>query len=139
MSQQIRCTALAIIRRADGKILLEKGYDRRKDAFFYRPLGGGIEFGERSRETLLREFMEELGQHIVVERLLTVLENIFTFDDKPGHEIVFVYAARLANAQDETRDYFQRVDGGDAIVTWVDVKEAGLHIYPEGLLAIIGQ
>lgn len=139
MPQQIRCTALAIIRRADGKILLEKGYDRRKDAFFYRPSGGGIEFGERSQETLLREFMEELRQHIVVERLLTVLENIFTFDGKPGHEIVFVYAARLANAQDEARDYFQRVDGSDAIISWVDVKEVALPIYPEGLLAIIDQ
>lgn len=134
---RIRSTALAVIRHADGRILLEKGYDPCKDAYFYRPLGGGIEFDERSADALVREFIEELGQPIIIERLLKVIENIFTYDGRPGHEIVFVYEARLANKVDEAREYFKRLDGGDAVVAWVDTKTADLPLYPDGLQAII--
>ena len=47
----IRPIALAII-RDQGRILVFEGRDPLKPETFYRPLGGGIEFGERGAEAL---------------------------------------------------------------------------------------
>ena len=44
-----------------GRILVSVGYDSVKKQTFYRPLGGKIEFGEPSAETVRRELMEEIG------------------------------------------------------------------------------
>ena len=42
---QIRPVALCVFHH-DKRILVFEGYDKAKDEIFYRPLGGGIEFGE---------------------------------------------------------------------------------------------
>ena len=44
----------------NNKILVSEGYDKVKDETFYRCLGGGIEFLEKSEEALKREFMKKL-------------------------------------------------------------------------------
>lgn len=59
-SQTIRPVALGVIRRGE-EVLVSELYDPNEDYHFYRPLGGGIEFGELGHETLKREFDEELG------------------------------------------------------------------------------
>lgn len=87
---RLRPIALAIIRNGD-RILVFEGYDPSKRERFFRPLGGGIEFGEYGRDALLREIREELGADIGEPRFLGALENIFTYDGRPGHEIVLVY------------------------------------------------
>lgn len=65
----------------------------------FRPIGGGIEFGERSRDAIVREVQEELGRSISDIRLIGTLESIFTYAGKPGHEIVQVYDARFDDAE----------------------------------------
>ena len=50
----------------------------------WRPLGGGVEFGERAAEAVGREFVEEIGQALVDVRLLCVLENLFVYDGSRG-------------------------------------------------------
>lgn len=57
----------------------------------------GVEFGETSRQAIVREVQEELSGEITDLRLLGVLENRFTFDGEDGHEIVFVYDGRFAD------------------------------------------
>lgn len=52
-----------------------------------------MEFGERAADAIRREVQEEIQQEITQLKYLNVLENIFTFDGKAGHEIVFVYSA----------------------------------------------
>ncbi|MCA9941424.1 MAG: NUDIX domain-containing protein, partial [Anaerolineales bacterium] len=47
--------------RHKNHILVMEGYDPVKQQTFYRPLGGGIEFGEHSAIALRRELREELG------------------------------------------------------------------------------
>ena len=88
----IRTKAICVIER-DGKILLIDGYDSVKKQRFFVPPGGGVEFGEKSRDTIVREMMEELEQKIVNLELLGVLENIFTQESIAQHEIVFVWRA----------------------------------------------
>ena len=73
MTGKIRVIALGILQRADGKILLDKGYDSKKDECFYRPLGGGIEFGEKGDEALIREFKEEVNKDIEIIEAITAV------------------------------------------------------------------
>ena len=93
---QIRPLAICIFRNGN-RILVGEGYDPIKRETFYRPLGGGIEFGERAEETIRREGREEIGAEVVSLQYLFTLENIFTFNGEPGHEIVMIYDGRLVN------------------------------------------
>jgi NUDIX domain. len=60
---QIRALVLCLFRDQD-RILVFRDHDSMKQSDYYRPLGGGIEFGETSREALIREMREELGAEI---------------------------------------------------------------------------
>lgn len=99
----IRVLALAVVKK-DGHVLVIQGYDPKNEELFYRLPGGGVDFGETGEAAVKREFMEEMGLELIVEKQLGVTENIFTFSGKPGHEIVLLYAARLSDeAMQENR------------------------------------
>jgi 8-oxo-dGTP pyrophosphatase MutT (NUDIX family) len=135
---RIRCLAVGIIRRADGAVLLQTGYDPKKDEHFYRALGGGIDFGERSRDALAREIREELGAELAGARLAGWIENIFTFEGRPGHEIVAVYEATLADPALLEREEIPLADQSRASrAVWVRL-DADAVVYPAGLRALIG-
>jgi 8-oxo-dGTP pyrophosphatase MutT (NUDIX family) len=68
-THRIRPLALCIFHH-DGKILLSEAHDPIKNRPFFRPIGGGIEFGETSAEAIEREVQEELGLAITDVRLL---------------------------------------------------------------------
>ncbi|OHX29923.1 NUDIX hydrolase [Bacillus mycoides] len=68
---------------------------RTGDETYYRPLGGAIELGEKSADTIIREFKEELHAEIEVTNYLGCLENIFHLDGEIGHEIIQLYSLRL--------------------------------------------
>ncbi|MFH0792658.1 MAG: NUDIX hydrolase [bacterium] len=93
---QIRPLAICIFRDGD-RILVGEGYDPVKRETFYRPLGGGIEFGERAGQTIQREVREEIGAEVVSLQYLFTLENIFMFNGETGHEIVMVYDGQLVD------------------------------------------
>lgn len=67
--KEIRPIVLGIAQK-DNKILVSEGYDKIKKEIFYRCIGGGIEFLEKSKDALKREFKEELGIDIIVEDYL---------------------------------------------------------------------
>ena len=130
--KEIRPIVLGIAIR-DGKLLVSEGYDSKKDSHFYRCLGGGIEFQETSQEALKREFMEELGININVKNLLGVAENIFTFEGKQGHEIVFMYNIEIPENLYKEK-YIQDEDGEPGEALWIDVndfKNKSKILYPE--------
>ncbi|WP_370943121.1 NUDIX hydrolase [Amycolatopsis sp. cg5] len=140
MTTEIRPLALALIRRGDD-ILVFEGRDVIKDETFYRPLGGGIEFGERAADALRREFREELAAELTGIEQLAVLENIFVNDGSPGHEIVFLFGAEFAD-----RSWLAREDLGTIIddpgtrVFWrpvADFLSGNAILYPDGLAALL--
>ena len=145
--QRIRATALCIFHRGN-EILVFEGYDPADDETFYRPLGGGIDFGERARDAVAREIREELGAEITHVQQLSVLENIFECDGLPGHQIMFIFAAEFADRSRYGQDSMPAVERGigpnaptdqfEAI--WLDLSrvESGEKIlYPEGLSDLI--
>ena len=84
--------------------LAAPGYDVVKKQRFYRPLGGGIEFGERAEDAARRELQEELGAELTDLRLLGTFENLFTYQGRPGHELIWLYEARFTDASLYERD-----------------------------------
>jgi len=111
----IRVIAIAVIsRRSDGALLVFDGYDSVKREHFHRPLGGGIEFGETGEVAVRRELREELGAELDEVALLGFLENLFTCDGRPGHQIVAVFSARLADTSLYARNEFSFFDSGVA-------------------------
>ena len=90
----------------DGKLLVSEAYDSVKNNYFYRCLGGGIEFQETSIDALKREFKEEINIDIEVGELLGVAENIFTYNGKKGHEIVFFYEINIPENLYQEKYYF---------------------------------
>ena len=76
--KRIRPLALGIFRH-DGRLLVFEGHDPVKDETFYRPLGGGIEFGETGAQAMAREMREEIGAEVTNVRYLGLCENIFTY------------------------------------------------------------
>lgn len=122
-----------------GKILVFEARDEVKGETFYRPLGGGIEFGESAAKAIRREIFEEIGAQISEVRYLYTLENIFTCNGQPGHEIVLVFDARLVDASLYERPQFDGREDNQATfnATWKplsDFGEGGDRLYPEGLL-----
>jgi len=97
-SGEIRVIVLALIR--DGqRIFVSEGYDPAKRSHFYRALGGGVEFGETSRIALEREFQEEIQAKLTNIRYLTCIENLFTYNNQQGHEIIQLYECDFADSQ----------------------------------------
>lgn len=140
--KQIKAKALGIFQH-DGKLLVFEGYDPVKDETFYRPLGGGIEFGETGAQAMAREIREELGAEVTKVRYLGVSENIFIGDGKDGHEIVLLYAAELIDAALYEQAEFEVVEPSDATfrAVWMplsDFADGRTPLYPEGLIAILG-
>lgn len=137
-SDSIRPIALGIAKK-DNKILVGIGYDKVKKQTFYRALGGGIKFGETSKDAVKREFQEEIYADITVGKLLGVTENIFTYQGKTGHEIVFLYSIEIPN-NNFKNDYEINDEVGKYNAVWVsidDFKSGKKIIYPEGFLKYI--
>ena len=93
---RIRPIAICLFRNGN-RILVSEGFDTIKQDYYYRPLGGGIEYGESSREAILREIQEELSVEVENLQLIGVLENIFIYEGQQGHEIVFVFDAEFTD------------------------------------------
>jgi 8-oxo-dGTP pyrophosphatase MutT (NUDIX family) len=138
----IRPIALCIVWREDA-VLVYEGYDPTKRQTFYRPLGGGIEFGEHSSAAAVRELREELGTDLLGPQLIGTIENIFAYDGEPGHEIVQLYEGTLGDpglyALDEL--VAGEDDGLQYRVNWMPLPaftgDGAPPLYPEGLLALL--
>ncbi len=121
-------------------MLVYRGRSRQEPKPYFRPLGGGIEFGERAETALHRELMEELGVEVTGPHLLGVLENIFSNDGEVGHEIVFVFEVRLADRSLYDRnELWPSLDEGNP-VSWQPLSkfvQGHATLYPEGLLDLL--
>lgn len=136
---RLRPIALGVIRRNDG-ILVFEGYDPTKRESFFRPLGGGIDFGERGAEALRRELAEELGVQIDEPHYLGTLENLFVYDGRPGHEICLIYEATFRDRSLYEREEFEGREGASSFqAKWKGISDFrnGERLYPVGLIELL--
>lgn len=117
--KEIRPIALGLAIR-NGKALVSEGYDKVKNQTFYRCLGGGIEFLEKSDEALKREFKEEINADISVKEFLGLNENIFTYEGKNAHEIIFIYAIDVKDS--DYKEEYTIIDSTNHKAKWIDVN-----------------
>ena len=135
--ERIRNLVVGLVVR-DGHVLLEEYPGDAWKGSFLRALGGGLEFGERVVEALAREFREELGAEVTVVRSLGCLDNIFTWQGEPAHEVVHVF--EVAWATFDAWPVGRRVPVPDAPTEagwWPIAGLAGRDVYPDGIVDII--
>ena len=141
--RRIRSLALCVFRRED-KIFVSRGYDAHTGETFYRPIGGRIEFGERGAETVAREVREEIAVEVADLVYLGTLENIFTYESLPQHEIIMIYDGRFSDpAMNHDEISVTGADDGAILYegSWKRLEhfraDDAPPLYPEGLLALL--
>ena len=135
MIKSIKAKALCMFNHQD-KYLLSRNYDPTKQEYFLRPIGGSIEFGETSLQAIQREILEEIKAEITEIELVKVYENLFCFDGKAGHEIIFMYQAKFVDSsfyQHAVLEAYES-DGVALDVRWFTEQELKQYpIYPLGI------
>ena len=130
--KEIRPIALGLVIK-DNKLLVSEGFDKVKNEIFYRCLGGGIEFLEKGKEALKREFLEEINVDIIIKDFLGISENIFTYQGKNAHELILFYSIEISD-ENYQEEYKVIDDHGETIAKWIDIEEfknKNKILYPE--------
>jgi 8-oxo-dGTP pyrophosphatase MutT (NUDIX family) len=137
--RDIRPLALGAVRDGD-ELMLAEHYDPEEEYTFYRPLGGGIEFGEHSEEAVAREFDEELGVELDTVEYVETYERTFSFAESVGHEIWQLYEVSIVEDWPYERERFTAEEpelDETFEVVWKDVAdfETGDDVlYPPDLI-----
>ena len=119
--KEIRPIALGLAIK-NNKLLVSEGFDKVKNETFYRCLGGGIEFLEKSEEALKREFLEEINIDITVKDFLGISENIFTYQGKKAHELILFYSIDISD--DNYQEVYKVIDDhSETIAKWINIEE----------------
>jgi ADP-ribose pyrophosphatase YjhB (NUDIX family) len=125
-----------------GRMLLIRATDPHDGRPFLLPPGGGVEFGESLDQAILREIFEEVRVRLPEAKRLGMLENVFQFDGRKEHELVFVYEADCDDpdlcAKDEIE--IEESNGERLPARWYTVPEriaTGLPLFPDGLLDLL--
>lgn len=139
---RIRVLSLALIQRpSDGRWLAMYGTDPIKGEEFYRPAGGGVEFGESSRDAVRREMLEEFSAVVEPVRLWGATENLFVHMDKPGHEVVFLWECRFVDESLYSQEELMLTEGSEQLAAhWIDPDDLaarGIALYPDDLAKLL--
>lgn len=127
----------------ENRILLEEqeGIHSKGKGYFYRPIGGTIEIGEKSAETLIREFKEEIKVEVMIKDYVSCIENIFKIDNNIGHEIIQIYLVEFKDKTLYKKESFEIIEGNKiTYAKWVslaEVSESKKVLYPNGLLELL--
>ena len=98
-NQNFEVCVRAIIRHR-GKILV--CHDKAKNFYFFP--GGHIIFGESIKETIFREFKEELGTSVKNFSFIGAMENIFIEEGKRHHEFNLVFNLKVKKFTERSKE-----------------------------------
>ncbi|MFK7828040.1 MAG: NUDIX hydrolase [Oligoflexales bacterium] len=116
---KIRIITLGIVRNEQEEILFDAMKDPNKNLDFLRPIGGGVEFSESCENAIAREFEEEIGAEVTDTKLIKIFENIFQYNGKLGHEIVFFFEVVLAgNKFYELKEILVKEGSENRVARW---------------------
>ena len=132
-NQRCNFRVAGVLLRGD-RILVQ----RERDGNEYALPGGHVIFGETSEQSLIREFKEETGADISVNRIAWI-EECFWRDNCRGevHTLVFYYPVALEGASSISDDYFAaHLDNNNVVVEWKSISELrDVVFYPGHILA----
>ncbi|WP_322905811.1 NUDIX domain-containing protein [Paenibacillus sp. SGZ-1009] len=112
----IRICCLCLFEQA-GRYLFQETVYASSGRMMYRPVGGTMEYGEQSIDTVVREVEEEIGAVIEQPILRYIIENHYETNcqkvaeisglmveessEQPqhGHDLAFIYEGKLPNQQ----------------------------------------
>lgn len=96
-------------------------------------IGGKAMFGESSDNAISREYLEEVGAHLQVDRLMAVIENFFELGGKPWHQYIFFYLLKDENNVLELFDGERQIaDESSAVYKWFNLSEIdSINIKPD--------
>lgn len=103
----------------EGKILFHKYIDGKS----WMLPGGRAEFLEDSKETLQREFQEELDCTVNVKSLKYVVENFFEYNQLDYHELEFIYHIELHQGTIPTDDFEIKEFGVTYLFKWISIED----------------
>jgi 8-oxo-dGTP pyrophosphatase MutT (NUDIX family) len=118
--------------RAAG-VLIENGHvlfhKQMGDTYWALP-GGGIEMGEKSEDSVIREMEEELGYKVVVVQTLWIAENFFEYNGKDYHELGFYHLLKT-NHRHFQEEPFYGLEGERLIYQWLPIEKLeNFHLQP---------
>ena len=106
----------------------------------YALIGGRIEIGENSADTIKREIQEELGKEIEITGYISTIENFFEMEGSKYHEIMFVYRLEFANEEDKTIEYtLENIEGKEYLkYEWLELDKIEKYpLYPKVIREIL--
>lgn len=103
----------------NGKILVH----RNVNSDHYALIGGRVEIGENSADTIKREIKEELGKDIEIQGYISTIENFFKMKDSKYHEIMFIYKIEFTNEEDKKiENTMKNIEGKEYLqYEWIEI------------------
>lgn len=105
----------------NNKILLVKIH---KNKFYCLP-GGHVKLGEDTRNAVIREFKEETGYNVKINKLISVTENFFVRENgEKTHELSFYYLLNIENEKDLNYNEYKTMDENIELqLKWFSIEE----------------
>jgi len=92
----------------DGKVLLST--ERRKGFEFTKFPGGGMDWGEGSKDCIIREIKEELGIEIEIKKLFYLTEHFQTSAFREKDQLISIYYLLESNELSRIEDGMLSLD-----------------------------
>ncbi len=117
----------------DNRVLLHRAIT---DEFWALP-GGRAELLETAAETLRREMHEEIGEEVMVERLVWIAENFFEYNGRAHHEIGLYFLMHLPEdspLRQKNEPFYGQEGDLRIIFQWFPVETLEqVHLFPRFL------
>ena len=95
-------------------------------------IGGTVNHGEMSENTVLREVQEETGVEYEIERPVFVYENIFNENGKEFHGVELFFLMKPRGTREGLVCKSRGMDGAKKHLHWLPLGEiAGAKLFPE--------
>ncbi|MFD1888096.1 NUDIX domain-containing protein [Paenibacillus wenxiniae] len=155
----IRISCLCLFEQA-GRYLFQETIYASSGRIMYRPIGGTMEYGEQSVDTVVREVQEEIGAMIGQPTLRYIIENHYETNrqevaemngvmveelpEQPqhGHDLAFIYEGTLPDQQWYEREVIEGIEGEVTYRSvWKTLEEIEHQqhalLVPNGLLELL--
>ncbi len=122
----------------NGKVLVHKNMNSNH----YALIGGRVEIGENSADTVRREIKEELGKDVQITGYVSTIENFFEMKDSKYHEIMFVHKIEFTDEDDKKIEYtMQNIEGKDYLrYEWIELSKIDQYpLLPEAVKEVLKQ